>query len=123
MEIGKSLKKLREDKGLTQQQMATLIHAHRSGYSKMENGQQDVPIDSLVRIANHFSIPVDDIIYYSERQDIPSEVSMEDMETLEQLRLIKELEKDERTILLKLIETFVTKKRFKEYVQENITSL
>ncbi|MBK7339163.1 MAG: helix-turn-helix transcriptional regulator [Saprospiraceae bacterium] len=39
MKIGDSLKKLRESKGYTQQQMADLIHTHRSCYSKMENNQ------------------------------------------------------------------------------------
>lgn len=36
MKLGNSLKKLRESKGFTQQQMADLIHTHKTGYSKME---------------------------------------------------------------------------------------
>ena len=48
MKIGDSLKKLRESKGYTQQQMADLVHTHRTGYSKMENNQQEVPVDCLI---------------------------------------------------------------------------
>ena len=48
---------------------------------------------------------------------------MEDKATLEQLKLINELDTEEKTILLKLIETFVSKKRFKEYLQNNISAL
>ena len=34
------LKKLREDKGITQDEMAELLgYRHKSGYSKLENGE------------------------------------------------------------------------------------
>lgn len=123
MKIGENLKKLRENKGLTQQQMADIIHTHRSGYSKMENNQQEVPVSCLILIAKNFGITVDDVIYFGERNGVPKEISVTDKATLEQLQLINELDKEEKTILLKLIETFVSKKRFKDYLQKNIAAL
>ena len=123
MKIGDNLKKLRESKGLTQLQMADLIHAHRTGYSKMENNMQDVPVECLILIAKNFGMTVDDIIYYGEKNSVPKEISIDDKATIEQLQLINELEKEEKTILLKLIETFVSKKRFKDYLQKNIAAL
>lgn len=123
MKIGDSLKKLRESKGLTQQDMADLMHTHRTGYSKMENNQQEIPVDRLIYIAKNFGITIDDIIFFEEKNSVPNEVSMEDKATLEQLKLINELDTEEKTILLKLIETFVSKKRFKEYLQNNISAL
>jgi transcriptional regulator with XRE-family HTH domain len=123
MKLGDSLKKLRESKGYTQQQMADLIHTHRSGYSKMENNQQDIPVDGLVHIAKTFGMSVDDVIYFGEKNGVPNEISMDDKAALEQLQLINELEDEEKTILLKLIETFVSKKRFKDYLQKNIAAL
>lgn len=123
MKIGDNLKKLRESKGLTQQDMADLMHTHRTGYSKMENNQQDIPVDKLVFVAKHFGIAVDDIIFFNEKNNVPNEVSMEDTAVLEQLKLINELDIEEKNILLKLIETFVSKKRFKDYLQKNIAAL
>jgi len=123
MKIGDNLKKLRESKGLTQQEMADLMHTHRTGYSKMENNQQDIPVDKLVFVAKHFGIAVDDIIFFNEKNGVPNEVSMEDTAVLEQLKLINELDNEEKNILLKLIETFVSKKRFKDYLQKNIATL
>ncbi|MBW8524659.1 helix-turn-helix domain-containing protein [Chryseobacterium chendengshani] len=123
MKIGDNLKKLRESKGLTQQDMADLMHTHRTGYSKMENNQQDIPVDKLVFVAKHFGISVDDIIFFNEKNNVPNEVSMEDTAVLEQLKLINELDTEEKNILLKLIETFVSKKRFKDYLQKNIAAL
>lgn len=49
--------------------------------------------------------------------------SLDDKATLEQLKLINELDAEEKGILLKLIETFVSKKRFKDYLQNNIATL
>lgn len=123
MKIGDNLKKLRESKGLTQQEMADLMHTHRTGYSKMENNQQDIPVDKLVFVAKHFGISVDDIIFFNEKNNVLNEVSMEDTAVLEQLKLINELDTEEKNILLKLIETFVSKKRFKDYLQKNIAAL
>lgn len=54
---------------------------------------------------------------------VPNEVSVEDTAVLEQLKLINELDNEEKNILLKLIETFVSKKRFKDYLQQNIAAL
>lgn len=123
MKLGDSLKKLRESQGYTQQQMADLVHTHRSGYSKMENNQQEIPVDCLIQIARNFGMTVDEVIYFGEKNAIPGEVSVEDKATLEQLQLINELEPEEKNILLKLIETFVSKKRFKDYLQKNIAAL
>lgn len=123
MKLGDGLKKLRESKGYTQQQMADLIHTHRSGYSKMENNQQDIPVDALILIARHFRLSIDDVIYFDEKNGIPNEVTINDKAALEQLQLINELDDEEKNILLKLIETFVSKKRFKDYLQNNIATL
>jgi transcriptional regulator with XRE-family HTH domain len=122
MKFGDNLKKLRENKGLTQQQMADLIHTHRSGYSKIENNQQDISIEALIHLSKHFNMSLDDIVSF-DNSKIPNEISLEDKATLEQLQLINELDLEEKTILLKLIETFVSKKRFKDYLQNNIANL
>ena len=121
MNLGNNLKKLRE--GYTQQQMADLIHIYKSSYSKMENDQQDISVDALIYIAKNFELTVDDIIYFGDKSGIPQKISMTDKKVLKQLQLINELEDEEKNILLKLIETFVSKKRFKEYLQKNITTL
>ena len=123
MKIGDNLKRLREDKGLTQQDMADLMHTHRTGYSKMENNQQEIPVDRLIYIAKNFGISVDDIIFYNDKNSVPNEVSIKDTAMLEQLNLINELDTEEKSILLKLIETFVSKKRFKDYLEKNLATL
>ena len=103
--------------------MADLIHTHRSGYSKIENNQQNISINTLVYIAKNFGMTVDDVIYFKEKNEAPKEISLTDKKTIEQLQIINELNKEEKSILLKLIETFVSKKRFKDYLEKNIAKL
>lgn len=124
MKIGDSLKKLRESKGYTQQQMADLVHAHRTGYSKIENNQQDASVDHLIRIAKNFGMTVDEVIYFGQKTHLPEEAETKGNKAdFEKFQLINELEEEEKHILFKLIETFVSKKRFKDYLQQNLTSL
>ena len=103
--------------------MADMIHTHRSGYSKMENNQQEIPVNCLIQIAKNFGLSVDDVIYFSQRNGVPDEVSINDKATMEQLQMMNELEEEEKGILIKLIDTFVSKKRFKDYLQKNIAAL
>jgi transcriptional regulator with XRE-family HTH domain len=58
MKIGNNLKLLRENQGLTQQEMADIIHTHRTEYSKMENNQQEIPVDALIALSKHFALPL-----------------------------------------------------------------
>ena len=52
--------------------------------------------------------------------DIPQEVSIGDKHSKEQLKLISELDEDDRQIIFKMIDTMLTKKKFKTFFKENI---
>jgi transcriptional regulator with XRE-family HTH domain len=123
MKIGDNLKKLRENKGLTQQEMADLIHTHRTGYSKMENNQQDIPVDCLISLARHFGISVDEVIYYGQKEGLPQEVTMEDKTAAEQIRLISQLDEEDKQTIFKLVDKMLTNKKFKDFFQKNIAAL
>ncbi|WP_183148150.1 hypothetical protein [Chryseobacterium nematophagum] len=55
-------------------------------------------------------MPLIILSFFNEKTNIPNEISMEDTAALEQLKLINKLDNEEKNILLKLIETFVSKK-------------
>ena len=119
MKLGENLKKVRENKGYTQQQMADLIHTHRSGYSKMENNQQDISVDALVSIAKNFGITVDDVIHFGEKNDVPQEVIVEDKTAAEQLNLIAQLNEEDQQTIFSMIDKMLTNQKFKTFFQEN----
>ncbi|MFA6925359.1 MAG: helix-turn-helix transcriptional regulator [Bacteroidales bacterium] len=121
MSIGENIKILREEKGLTQQQIAELIGMHRSNYSKIESGQRELSVNSLNKIAKHFGITLDVLVNMEGR--VPKEVTIEDKAATEQMRLIQELEPEEKKMIFKMIDTFLTKKKFKDFFKKNVASL
>ena len=56
------LKDLREDADLTQAQIAEFLHIRQSTYSQYENGQRQIPISALIRLAQLYSTSTDYIL-------------------------------------------------------------
>lgn len=73
------------------------------------------------KIARHFGMTIDQVVHMDD--NITKEVTIEDKTDLEQLRLLQELEPDEKNMVIKMIDTFLTKKKFKEFFKSNIAAL
>lgn len=58
------------------------------------------------------------ILYFS-----PKKVIIEDKHAQEQLRLISELDKDDKTIIFKMIDKTLTSQKFKEFFKKNLASI
>ena len=58
-EIGKRMKELRENLGISQATLAEYIHATQSSVNRYENGQTSQPIDYLRRFADFFDVSMD----------------------------------------------------------------
>mgnify|MGYP005844048599 FL=1 len=72
-------------------------------------------------MAQFYNISVDQVINLND--DLPQEVIIEDKEANEQLRLISELDNDDRAIIFKMIDKMLTSKKFKTFFKENVASL
>lgn len=119
--IGKNIKRIREEKGLTQQSIAGLIAMHRSNYSRVETGDRDLSIDAIGKIAKYFNMTIDQLVNFE--GDIPQEVTIEDKSLAEQIKLIQGLELEEKNMVFKMVDTFLTQKKFKDFFQKNIATL
>lgn len=53
------IRNLREDKDLTQEQLAKLLNVSQTTYSRYETGALDVPSQSLIKLAQYYSTSVD----------------------------------------------------------------
>jgi len=54
---------------------------------------------------------------------VPQEIIVEDKTLMEQVKMIQELEPDEKSMVFKMVDTFLTKKKFKEFFQKNVAAL
>lgn len=58
----KRLKDLREDKDLTQKQVAMKLGTTQQQYSKYENGVQEIPVHHLIALAKFYKVTLDYIV-------------------------------------------------------------
>ena len=56
------LKDLREDADLNQVQLARLLGMSQTGYSKYETGENDIPTEVLIKLAQIYKTSVDYIL-------------------------------------------------------------
>lgn len=53
------IKDLREDAGISQDEMARRLNISQATYSRYETGILDIPTKSLIDIADHYHVSVD----------------------------------------------------------------
>ena len=56
------IRDLREDKDLTQKQMAEILNCSQQVYSNYELGQRDIPTEILIRLAEYLNVTTDYIL-------------------------------------------------------------
>ena len=121
MELVANIKAIREQKGLKQIEVANHIGVDKSAYSKIEKGLRALTIEELCKMAQLFGMTTDQIIHY--QGDLPQEVSVEDQPFNEQVRLIQQLDEEDRQTMFRLIDKMLTGKRFKEFFEQNMARL
>ena len=121
MSIGKIIKKIREQKGMLQKQVAAELNIGTTNYNKMENGNREPSVKELQKLASLFDMTVDQILNFD--GDLPGEISLDDKSEMEQLKLIQQLEEDDKQTIFRLIEKMLTNKKFKEFFQKNVAAL
>ena len=116
MNLADNIKAIREEKGLKQIEVATYIGVDKSAYSKIEKGQRALTVEELQKMAQLFNLTTDQILHYDGH--LPTEVVIEDKSAVEQLRLLQQLDNEDRQTIFKLIDTMLTKKKFKDFFQK-----
>ena len=53
------IRDLREDRDLTQKQMAEILGMSQTGYSKYETGENDIPTAVLIKLADFHQTTID----------------------------------------------------------------
>jgi len=56
------IRDLREDRDLTQKQVAQILGMSQTGYSKYETGENDIPTQVLIKLADFYGTSTDYIL-------------------------------------------------------------
>lgn len=87
----------------------------------VETGDRDLSIEAVGKVAKFFNMTIDDLVNFE--GEIPNEVTFDDKNTIEQMQLIQQLDEDDRTTVFKIVETMLTKKKFKDFFKKNVAAL
>lgn len=53
---------IREDREITQRELADYLHIKQNTYSQYENSQRSLPLDALVKLSYYFDTSIDYIL-------------------------------------------------------------
>src|ERR1035437_23336 len=118
MDIAANIKKLREQQGMIQKQVASELGIGYSNYNKMENGMREPSVGELQKLAKLFSITVDELI--NPEEITPKEVVIEDKTVSEKVRLISQLDQEDQHAVYRIIDGMLTKNKFQTFFEQNL---
>ena len=75
------LKEIREDKDLTQTEVAKVLNMSQTGYSKYEVETNDIPTEVLKKLARFYNTSIDYLLYMTDNRK-PYEKSLIEKERL-----------------------------------------
>ena len=64
------IRDMREDADLTQEQVAALLGIRQNVYSRYERGFQTIPLEPLIRLADHYQVSIDYLLGRTQNKEI-----------------------------------------------------
>jgi len=61
-EVGLNIRKIREDKGLSQEKLAALADLHRTYIGQIERGEKNIGLRNLEKIAKALNVDIKDLL-------------------------------------------------------------
>lgn len=113
-EIGKNLRKIREEKRISQKELAEKMDVLPAQYGKVENGKVTPSLKTLLRAAHALNISLDIIVYGESKQKI----SGYDSSLINQLERISKLPPKEKFMAKELLKLIFTRDSLKNIVND-----
>jgi transcriptional regulator with XRE-family HTH domain len=113
IDIAHRIKQLRTLKKLSQKQVAIQLGIDQGQYSRIESGKVEPTLSSLQK----FDISLSELL--KEQGDINEEINLP---LLEKVKLIDQLEEDEKNSLMTIIDMAIAKKRLKDNLSNLLAS-
>ncbi len=114
--IGDNIRRLREEKRLSQKELAAAIEVAPTQYSRVETGKVMPSLKTLMKIAKILDTPLDGLV--SSDGPATAEVNVKDKTLFDKVRLIDGLPDSEKNMVLQIIDLALSKKKFKELLHQ-----
>jgi transcriptional regulator with XRE-family HTH domain len=117
MNLGQSLRKIREAKGLAQKEVAIAAKMDTGQYSRIEGGKTDPSFSAVVRMAKALGVELTELFQANE---LFKEVNSKNRTLMEKISLVDALGKDEQQAIFKMIDLAVSNKKMKDNLSQLI---
>jgi len=114
MSLEDNIRAVRKTKGWSQRVLAEHIESDASYVNRVEAGKINPSIGSLTKIADALGCTIDQLV---RNNDI--DVQVNDKPINERIRLIEELEEEDKSVLFHMINTMLTNKRMRELLKQD----
>jgi len=107
MVVAKRIKDIRTSKNLSQKEVALSIGINQAQYSRIESGKVEPTISSLDKIASALGVGISEFFVSDKAFDISSY----DSSLIDKLKIIDELDENEKKSIFSIIDIAIAKKR------------
>ncbi len=114
--IGDNIRRIREEKRLSQKELAAAIEVAPTQYSRVETGKVMPALKTLIKIAKTLDVPLDALV--NSDGAATAEVNVKDKSLFDKVRLIDDLPDSEKNMVLQIIDLALSKKKFKELLHQ-----
>lgn len=104
-DLGKRIKQLRKEKGLTQKELANQIGSSHAQLNKYESGLNTPPLDRLLLLAEILETSVDYLLAGHGKGEPP----LHSQRLIQRFQAIEEFEADERETIIKVLDAMIAK--------------
>lgn len=108
--LGDRIRQLREERGLSQKEVVTNIGIDRGQYSRVETNKVEPTLSTLEKIAQAFKIDLIDFF----KKDAPLTVDSFDKTLVDRIKIIDELEPEQKSHIFAIIDMAVANNRLKK---------
>lgn len=113
-ELGKRILQLRKHKGLSQTDLANLAGISYAQIGRYETKGAQPPAEVLRKIANALDTTTDYLI--NGATDEKAKSTLKDAELLKQFKEVEQMEDEDKNIVKKLIDAFITKRKIQQMI-------
>ena len=111
-----NVKRLRRERGWSQAELAAKVGSHVNHINRVEGGKYNPSLDTIIKLANVFEVPVDYLI--SGTDGSMTAVRIEDQVFSEKIKLLNSLNEDERKAVILFIDSLLSKKKLISLAKE-----
>jgi transcriptional regulator with XRE-family HTH domain len=113
--LGDRIKDLRRKKNLSQSELADKAGVSYAQIGRYETKGSQPPANTLKKIADALGVSPDFLIYGA--SDEKAKAKLSDADLINQFKAIEDLDEEDRNVVKKLIDAFITKKQLQKMVQ------